>query len=117
MINLPETVTLPLKMDEHGDIRVSGTRVTLHTIISAYRHGESPEDIHRGFPTVPLADVYAVIGFYLDHREAVDAYIQWVDEESDRIQREWEARYTPEQKARAEHFRKLAAEKRKAQNT
>ena len=33
MIALPETVILPLKMDENGAIRVSGTRVTLDTLI------------------------------------------------------------------------------------
>jgi hypothetical protein len=36
MIALPETVVLPLKMDEYGMIRVSGTRVTLDTVIACY---------------------------------------------------------------------------------
>ena len=36
MLTLPESVALPLKEDEGGNIRVSGTRVTLHTLISSY---------------------------------------------------------------------------------
>ncbi len=115
MINLPETVALPMKADEDGNIRISGTRVTLHSIISAYKLGDSPEAIQEGFPTVPLADVYAVISYYLAHREIVDEHMRQIDEEGQHIRQEWEARYTPEQKARTEHFRKLLAEKRELQ--
>ena len=54
MIDLPEMVALPLKTDEHGVIRVSGTRVTLDTVIAFYHQGESPEAIHAGFDVLPL---------------------------------------------------------------
>lgn len=95
MIALPETVTLPLKMDERGAIRVSGTRVTLDTLIGFYRQGETPEDLHEGFPTVPLADIYAVIAYYLAHQAEIDAYLKRRDEEAERIRQEWEARNPP----------------------
>ena len=62
MIRLPETVVLPLKLDEHGAIRVSGTRVTLDTLISFYLQGETPKDLHEGFPAVPLIPCYIIPG-------------------------------------------------------
>jgi uncharacterized protein (DUF433 family) len=110
MIALPETVTLPLQLDEHGAIRVSGTRVTLDTLIGFYRQGETPEDLHEGFPTVPLADIYAVISYYLAHRDEVDAYLKRRNEEAGRIRQEWEARNPPPTKA--ELLARLEAKRR-----
>jgi uncharacterized protein (DUF433 family) len=116
MIALPETVALPLKMDEHGTIRVSGTRVTLDTVIACYHQGDSPEAIHEGFDVLPLNDIYAVIAYYLAHRDELDAYLKRGQEESERLRQEWEASYTPEQKAFNERIRKLAEEKRRQRN-
>jgi uncharacterized protein (DUF433 family) len=114
MILTMPTMTIPLKTDKHGRILVSGTRVTLDSIIGFYLQGESPEELHKGFPTVPLADIYAVIAYYLAHREEVDAYLQARYEEAERVRQEIEASYTPEQKARLEYFRALADQKREA---
>lgn len=108
MIALPETVILPLKMDEHGAIRVSGTRVTLDTLIARYHQGDTPEAIHEGFDVLSLNDIYAAISYYLAHRDEVDAYLRRREEEAERIRREVEASYTPEQKAFNERIRKLA---------
>ncbi len=99
MIALPETVALPLKLDEHGAIRVSGTRVTLDTLIGFYQQGETPEALHQGFSTVPLADIYAVIAYYLAHQTEIDAYLKLRDEQAERVRREWETRNPPPTKA------------------
>ena len=107
MIMLPETVALPLKMDEQGAIRVSGTRVTLDTLIGFYRQGETVEDLHEGFPTVPLADIYAVIAYYLGHQAEVDEYLKQRDEAAERTRQEWEARHPP--LSRAELLARLDA--------
>jgi uncharacterized protein (DUF433 family) len=114
MLITPVAIDVPLHTDADGVIRVSNTRVTLHTIISTYRLGETPESIHEGFPTVPLADIYAVIAYYLANRTAVDDYIKQVDEEADQIRQQIEAGYTVDQKARTDHFRQLLEQKRKA---
>jgi uncharacterized protein (DUF433 family) len=74
MLDMP-TITIPLHTDEHGAIRVSGTRVTLDVLINYYLQGETPEDLHEGFPTVPLTDIYAVITYYLANKAEVDAYL------------------------------------------
>ena len=53
----------PLHIDEHGVCRVSGTRVTLESILTGFLQGEAPEQIHEAFPAVPLSDVFAAIAF------------------------------------------------------
>lgn len=92
MFALPETVNLPLKMDEDGAIRVSGTRITLDTLIGFYRQNETAEELHEGFPSVPLADIYAIISYYLANESEVNAYIERRTKEADRIRDEWETR-------------------------
>ena len=111
MIADSPTMTIPLRTDEHGAIHVSGTRVTLETLVARYHQGESPETIHAGFSTVPLHDVYAVIAYYLAHRDALDAYVQRRDAEAERLRQTIEAHYTPAQRARHAHLRLLAAAK------
>ncbi len=113
MLALPETVALPLKLDEHGTIRVSGTRVTFDTVIACYQQGDSPEAIHEGFDVLPLNAIYAVIAYYLAHRDELDAYLQRGREEAERLRQAWEAHYTPEQKAFNARIRELAEEKRR----
>ena len=94
MMDSPSLV-VPLKTDEHGVIRVSGTRVTLDSLINYYLQGQMPESLHESFSTVPLTDVYAVIAYYLANREELDAYLQHQQAEAERIRQEIEAKYPP----------------------
>ncbi len=66
---------VPLQVGESGVILVRGTRVTLDTIVEAFRDGASAEEITQQYPSLQLADVYAVLGYYLRHSAAVDAYL------------------------------------------
>jgi uncharacterized protein (DUF433 family) len=95
MIANEPTITIPLRTDEHGAIRIGNTRVTLDSIINFYLQGESPEDLHAGFSTVPLSDIYAVIAYYLSHRAEVDSYLKRRNDEAERIRQEVEAKYPP----------------------
>jgi uncharacterized protein (DUF433 family) len=65
----------PLRTDPDGTIRVGGSRVVLDLVVDAYLDGASPEAIAEMYTTLDLADVYGAIGFYLRHRDEVDAYI------------------------------------------
>ena len=78
--------------DEHGAIQIANTRITLDVIIAAYQHGDTPKEINRGYPTLTLADIYAILAYYLKHREWVDAYLRERDEQSELIYRELEVR-------------------------
>ncbi|UCH27042.1 MAG: DUF433 domain-containing protein [Trueperaceae bacterium] len=70
---------VPLESDTHGVMRVAGTRVPLETVVEAFNAGASPEEIVLSYPSLELADVYAVIGYYLHHKVEVDEYV--VDQE------------------------------------
>ena len=108
MIDGPTTVNVPLRIDEDGVIRVGDTRVTLHTIVARYRVGDTPEAIHEGFPTVAIADIYAVIAYYLAHRDEVDAYIHQIEVEAE-TQRQAHEAYDPKAAAFNTNMRKLRA--------
>ena len=102
MFTIPPTMTIPLKTDDSGAIRVSSTRVTLDTLINFYLQGESPEALHEGFPTVPLTDIYAVIAYYLAHRDDVDAHLRQRAEDAQRTRESVEAQNPPLSRAELE---------------
>jgi uncharacterized protein (DUF433 family) len=76
MVATTFTETIPLKMNKDGVILVSKTRVTLDTIIAAFSEGASAEEISYQYPSVPLGDIYSVIGYYLRKKKQVDAYLK-----------------------------------------
>lgn len=85
----------PLTVDADGVVRVGSTRVTLETVIAAFHAGATAETIVQQYPTLRLADVYAVIGYYLHHQAEVDTYLGEQQQESDRIRQLNEARFDP----------------------
>lgn len=89
----PEHV--PLRIDENGVARVGQTRVTLDTIVGTFRFGETAEGIVESYPTLRLADVYRILGYYLLHRDAVDAYVARREREASQLRQEIEADLTP----------------------
>jgi len=54
---------------------VSGTRVSLDSVVHAFLSGASAETIAQAFPVLTLEQVYGAITFYLAHREDVDRYL------------------------------------------
>jgi len=99
MIANEPTMTVPLRTDEHGAIRVGNTRVLLELVIHAYYAGETPEGIVDSYPTLTTSDVYAVIAYYLSHREEIDIYVRQRDEQAERTLEHIEASLTPEARA------------------
>lgn len=87
-----EAQAIPLREDSRGTIRVGDTRVRLETVIYAFNQGYSAEEIMSKYPTLNLADIYAIVAYYLNHREAVDSYIQQQAEEAAELRQEIEAR-------------------------
>lgn len=59
-----------------GALRVSGTRVSLDSVIYRYREGLSPESIAECFPALTLEQVYGAIAFYLANQPELDVYIR-----------------------------------------
>jgi uncharacterized protein (DUF433 family) len=69
-----EAPPVPLRT-EQGVMFVGATRVPLDTVVFAFNEGSSAEEIVMSYPTLELADVYAVINYYLHNRVEVDAYL------------------------------------------
>ncbi len=61
---------------ETGTWRLTGTRISIDSIVYAFRRGESPETIRRCFDPLTLEQVYGAITFYLANKGEVDAYLQ-----------------------------------------
>jgi uncharacterized protein (DUF433 family) len=82
---------VPLTELDNGALRVTGTRIPFELIVEHYKSGDSPEGIVEAFDTLRLADVYTLIGYYLDNREAVDDYLRRMEELGDELERKIKA--------------------------
>src|SRR5687767_13842197 len=82
----------PLR-EANGMIYVGQTRVPLATVIGSYMDGADPDQIVRAYDTLDLADVHAVISYYLRHKEEVEAYLEQGRQRSAEVRRENEARF------------------------
>jgi uncharacterized protein (DUF433 family) len=87
---------LPLVTDADGAVRVTGTRIPIDTVILAYIDGVRAEEIVNRYDVLELADVYAIIGYYLRNQDEVETYLREREREADAIRREMEARFSPE---------------------
>lgn len=108
-IPTPPSITVPLREDEHGAIRIGDTRMLLELVIRAYQRGETPEGIVDSYSTLSVADVYAVISYYLSHQAEIDAYVRQRDDLAKEIRQQIEANMTPEQKAFRARLRAIKA--------
>ncbi|MBI5666601.1 MAG: DUF433 domain-containing protein [Chloroflexi bacterium] len=85
----------PLRLDDNGVIRVGKTRVPVETVVYTFNRGATAEEIVQQCPALALSDVYLVIGYYLQNRAEVDAYIQEQRQEAEQIRQKNEARFDP----------------------
>jgi uncharacterized protein (DUF433 family) len=74
-----------------GGFYVAGSRVSLASIVYAFRDGASPESIRQSFPTLSLAQVYGAIAFHLNHPEESEADLQELDKKLAELEREGQA--------------------------
>jgi len=44
--------------------------------VERWKFGESPEEIARNLPHLRLAQIFDVLGYYDDHREEIEKYIE-----------------------------------------
>ncbi|MDX1967807.1 MAG: DUF433 domain-containing protein [Planctomycetaceae bacterium] len=82
---------LPLRADEGGGVRIGGTRVSLDVVVEGYENGLTPEDLVAAYDTLALADVHAVIAFYLRHRSQVRDYLNRRNQEAQMLRSSIEA--------------------------
>ncbi len=87
---------IPLVMDGAGRLMVVGTRIPIDTLIAAFKRGESAEAIHESYDTVALADVYAVLAYYLRHRAELEVYMSERERQGAVFQARIESVYPPD---------------------
>jgi uncharacterized protein (DUF433 family) len=63
--------------ERNGGYYIAGTRISLDSIVLAFKDGESPQTILESFPVAgPLVRIYGAITFYLENQEKVEAYLR-----------------------------------------
>jgi uncharacterized protein (DUF433 family) len=84
---------IPLREDEHGVIRIAGSRVTLDSVVALFDRGATAEEIVQSFPTLSLGDAYAVLSYVVARRGDVDVYLARRAQEEDAAREEAEQRW------------------------
>ena len=95
MQTLESVSTISLTKTSDGTIRIGNTRVALETIVHHFSLGATAEEIAQKFPALKLAEVYGVISYFLENREAVAEYVLRQESESDEIQKQTDAKFQP----------------------
>lgn len=78
---------------------IADKRISLDSVIYAFRRGQSPESIRRSFPLLTLEEIYGAIAFYLANRAEIDEYLVREESEFEKMRRasqetdaEWHAK-------------------------
>jgi uncharacterized protein (DUF433 family) len=61
--------------EREGAYYVAGTRISMDSIVHAFRRGESPETICQNFELLRLEEVYGAIAYYPANQAEIDAYL------------------------------------------
>ena len=83
---------VPLRVTLEGDVRLGATRVLLDVVVHAFDDGATPEAVVQRFPSLDLADVYAVLAYCLRHRKEVDDYLLRREQRAEEVRQRIEAR-------------------------
>ncbi len=89
------TESIPLATDADGVIRVGKTRITLETVIAAFLEGATAEEIVQQYPSLDLADIYHVIGYYLRRPTDVAIYLHQRKAQAEDVREQNETRFDP----------------------
>lgn len=89
------TESIPVVIDHDGVMRILHSRVTLDTLVSAFQDGATAEEIAQQYPTVSLADIYSIIGYYLRRRPEIDAYLARRQQAAQQVRQQNEMRLNP----------------------
>jgi uncharacterized protein (DUF433 family) len=103
-----QTDPVPLRLDSNGTIRVGETRIPLERVIESYRSGSTAEGIVEAFDTLRLADVHAVIAYYLNHKIEVEGYLRERERLAEEVRRKIEASQPPRPGLKEELLRRRA---------
>lgn len=75
-----------------GSWRVTGSRVSLDSVIHAHNEGRTAAQIVASFPSLSLEQVHGAIAFYLRNQPILDAYLREQQNLWEQTRQESEAR-------------------------
>lgn len=59
-----------------GEPVIKSTRTPVRAIVERWKFGENIDEIARSLPHLRLAQVFDALGYYDDHREEIEKYIE-----------------------------------------
>ena len=59
-----------------GEPVIKNTRTPVRAIVERWKFGETPEESERNLPHLRLAQIFDALGYYDDHREEIEKYIE-----------------------------------------
>jgi len=71
--------------NDAGTLLVTGSRVSLASIVYAYWRGETAESIVQSFPSLSLERVHGALAWYLRNRQDVDQELEEQEKATDRL--------------------------------
>ena len=78
---------VPLSISEDGAIRITGSRVSLDSVLHCYQQGATAEEIALRFPALRLADIHSCLAYYLNHLDKVGEYLDRQRDMADDLQK------------------------------
>lgn len=92
--------------------RIANTRISLDSVVYAWRQGESPEGIIDSFSSLTLEQVHGALAFYLANQTMIDEYLAQGEKDYEEArQKSWEDM----RQNRPELYRKLTAAREQRQ--
>lgn len=78
-----------IEIDDNGVARIAGTRMKVRMIAEERRYnGSTPEQMQDAWPDLSLAQVYAALSYYYEHQAEIDAEMDRISAEVERMRAE-----------------------------
>ena len=74
--HMPVITAGHIEVDENGVARIDGSRMKVKHIAVENSQGMSVEEIQKAHPFLSLAQIYAALSYYHDHKAELDAEIE-----------------------------------------
>jgi uncharacterized protein (DUF433 family) len=84
-----------VEQTKEGAWRLCSSRVSLDSVIQAWREGNSPEAIAQEFPTLSAEQVYGAIAFYLHNRAEIDDYLTRQEQQWEQLRQQSQTQHGP----------------------
>jgi uncharacterized protein (DUF433 family) len=84
---------VPIEEDASGRLQISGSGVSLSSIIARHEIGDSAKEIAEAFPTLSLADVHHVLSYCLRHQQEIREHLAAEERSAEALRQKIEAEF------------------------